>query len=65
MKSDAWLTYIDCFMNEYYNELPNHKTYKECYEAIEARHIEIFDRPRFRDYTVFRSMLSRWLKTNR
>jgi hypothetical protein len=65
MKSDAWLTYIDEFMNEYYRELPNFKSYKDCYEAIEERHKAIFDRPRFSSYTVFRSMLSRWLKTNR
>ena len=38
MKSDAWLTYIDEFMNEYYRELPNFKSYKDCYEAIEERH---------------------------
>jgi hypothetical protein len=65
MKSDAWLTYLDEFMNEYYKELPKHKTYRESYEEIEKRHKAVFDRPRFRDYTVFRSMLSRWLKTNR
>ena len=65
MKSDAWLTYLDEFMNEYYKELPKHKTYREAYEEIEKRHKAIFDRPRVRDYTVFRSMLSRWLKTNR
>jgi hypothetical protein len=35
MKSDAWLTYLDEFMNEYYKELPKHKTYSEAYEEIE------------------------------
>jgi hypothetical protein len=34
MKSDAWLTYLDEFMNEYYKELPKHKTYREAYEEI-------------------------------
>ena len=38
MKSDAWLTYLDEFMNEYYKELPKHKTYREAYEEIEKRH---------------------------
>jgi hypothetical protein len=65
MKSDAWLTYIDNFMQEYYKELPTAASYKEAYERIEARHFVIFDRNRFKSYDVFRSTLSRWLEKNR
>lgn len=65
MKTDAHLTYLDYFMAEFYAELPKSDTYKDAYEAIENRHFQIFERRRFKDYGVFRSALSRWLKQNR
>ena len=53
MKSDAWLTFTECFMQEYYKELPNSATFA------------VFERNKFKNYEVFRSTLSRWLEKNR
>jgi len=64
-RTDAWLTFKDDFIIEFYKELPKSKTYAEAYEKIEARYMAIFNRRRFKDYGVFRSTLSRWLKENR
>jgi hypothetical protein len=63
-RTDAWLTFKDDFIKEFYKELPNSKTYFEAYEKIEARYAAVFNRRRFKDYGVFRSTLSRWLKEN-
>lgn len=65
MKSDAWLTFTDCFMQEYYKELPTSATYREAYDKIEARYYAVFDRNKYKNYEVFRSTLSRWLDKNR
>jgi hypothetical protein len=65
MKSDAWITYNDNFMQEYYKELTTSATYREAYEKIEARHFVIFDRNKFKNYEVFRSTLWRCLYKNR
>jgi len=64
-RTDAWLTFKDEFIREYYKALPNCETYLEAYESIEARYMAVFGRRRFKDYGVFRSTLSRWLKENR
>jgi len=64
-KTDAWLTFKDEFIREYYKELPNADSYQSAYESIEARYFAVFGRRRFKDYGVFRSTLSRWLKENR
>jgi hypothetical protein len=64
-RTDAWLTFKDDFIKEFYKELPTSKTYAEAYEKIEQRYSAVFNRRRFKDYGVFRSTLSRWLKENR
>jgi len=64
-RTDAWLTFKDEFIREYYKQLPHSESYQSAYEAIEERYHAVFGRRRFKDYGVFRSTLSRWLKENR
>ena len=69
MIKDANLTYTDDFMREYYVQLPRSsadgESYEHAYNAIEARHFEVFGRKKYKNYGVFRSALSKWSKINR
>lgn len=69
MIKDANLTYTDDFMREYYIQLPRSSaergSYEHAYDAIEARHVFVFGRRKYKNYGVFRSALSKWSKINR
>lgn len=52
------------FINAWFRELPNHKTYEAAYESIEVIYEGYFNRRRYKDYGSFRVVKSRIIKTN-
>lgn len=48
------------FILRYYRELPNHKLYRQAYEAAESQYFAIFGHNKYSTYAVFRATLSRY-----
>jgi hypothetical protein len=59
------MRFVDDFMNKYYFNLPKFRTYEDAYNATEAEYLERYGVPRYKNYDVFRSALSRWLAQGR
>ena len=59
------MRFVDDFMNKYYFNLPKFRTYEDAYNATEAEYLERYGSPRYKNYDVFRSALSRWLAQGR
>ena len=44
----------DGFVREFWEQSKNFKTYKETYEAVEKKHIDLFGKRKYSDYNSFR-----------
>ena len=52
------------FFALYYDNLPKFKFYYLAYEEVERIHIEKFGKRKFKDATVFRATISRFMSKN-
>jgi len=59
------LLYLDNFINAWFLELPNHSTYEEAYESIEAIYTNYFGKRRYSGYKSFEVMKNRHTKLHK
>ena len=46
------------FFQYYFDELPRHKTYIECFNEINEKHFDLFGEYRYESYDSFRKQIS-------